>query len=68
MLGLKRTVDWYAEVIGLLFRQLGEFDADFFQVQARDFFIELFRQNVNADFVCVSIFPEIPLHKDLVRE
>ncbi len=66
MLRFKRAVDWHAKVIGLFFRKLREFDADFFQVQARDFFVELLRQNVNADFIRVAIFSEIQLRKNLV--
>ena len=68
MFGLERSLDRDAEVIGLFFRELGEFDADFLQVQACDFFVELLRQNVNADFVGVAILPEIELGQHLIGE
>jgi len=46
---LERAVDRNAKVIGLLFGELRQFDADLLQVQTRDFFVEFFRQDVNAD-------------------
>ena len=66
MLGLERAVDWYAKVIGLCFAELCQFDADFFQMQACNFFVEFLRQNVNADFLGVAILPEIQLSEHLI--
>jgi hypothetical protein len=57
MLGFERALDRDAEVFGLLLRKLREFDPDFLQVQSRDFFVEFLRQDVNADFVVIAIFP-----------
>ena len=44
MLGLVGTVDRSAEIFALLLRQRRELDADFFEVQTRDFFVELLRR------------------------
>src|SRR5439155_23619420 len=68
MLGLVRTVQGYAEVVGLLLGKGGEFHADFFEVQAGDFLVELFRQAIDGGFVEVLVRPEIELREDLVGE
>ena len=68
MLGLVRAFDRHAEILGLLLGQLRQFHADLLQVQARDFFVELFAQDVDADFVGVFVLPEIELREDLVGE
>jgi hypothetical protein len=52
MLGLERAVDRDTEIVRLFLRQLRKLDADFVQMQARDFFVEFFWQDVNADFRC----------------
>ena len=46
--------------------EFGELDADFLQMQARDFFVEFFWQDVNADFIGVAVFPEVQLCEDLI--
>ena len=66
MLRLERAVDGNTKILRLLLRKFGEFDADFFQVQPCDFFVEFLRQDVNADFVTLSIFPEIELREHLI--
>src|ERR1041385_3171689 len=66
VLGFVGPFDGHAKVIGLLLRQLGQLHTDFFQVQAGDFFVELLRQTINADFVNVFILPEIELRERLV--
>ena len=68
MLGLVRTFDRHAEILGLLLGQLRQFHADLLQMQARDFFVELLAQNVDADFVGVFVPPEIELGEHLVGE
>jgi MAC/Perforin domain len=50
----------------LLRGEFGELDADFLQMQARDFFVESFRQDVNADFIGVLVLPEIELRRSVV--
>jgi hypothetical protein len=66
MLGLKRALHRDAEVFSLLFGELGEFHADFFQMQAHDFFVEFLWQDVNSDLVSVANLPEIELCQDLI--
>src|SRR6266508_5644180 len=68
MLGLVRPFKRDAQIIGLLFGQFGQLHADFFQMQSRHFFIQLFRQTVNANFVAVFVRPKIELRKDLIGE
>jgi len=53
VVGLVWSIDWHAEIFGLLRCQPGELHADLLEVQARDFFVELLRQDVNARFVFV---------------
>src|SRR3546814_19512010 len=47
MLRLVRPFDRHVEVVGLFLGERGQLDADLFQVQARDFFVELLRQQVD---------------------
>ena len=57
-----------AQVFGLAGGQFGQFDTQFFQVQPGDFFVEVFGEDVDADFVFVSVVPEFELAHHLVRE
>ena len=66
MLGLIRSFDRHAEILGLLVGKDSEFNADFLQVQARDFFIELFAQDIDTYFVSVLVLPEVELREHLV--
>ena len=68
MLGLVWAFDWHPEILGLFLTQLRQFHADLLQMQARHFFIELFAQNVDADFVGVFVPPQIELGEDLIGE
>src|SRR4029077_5934152 len=56
---IERPVDWNTQIFGLLRGELCKLDADFFEMQARDFFVEFFWQDVNADFIGVPVFPQI---------
>ena len=51
MFGLIRSFDRYADVIGLLLSQFGQFDADALQVEAGNFFVQAFRQAVDTYLV-----------------
>ena len=62
MLRLVRAVGVHAEVIGLRLGELGQHDADLFQVQTRDFFVELLGQTIDSLFVFVLVRPEIRSH------
>ena len=66
MFGLIRSFDRYADVIGLLLCQLGQFDADALQVEAGNFFVQTFRQAVDTYFV--RHCPQIHLGQDLICE
>ena len=68
MFGLVVTFDWHAEVVGLGLGQLGQLHADFFEVEARDLFVELLGQAIDADFVNIFVLPEIELREGLVGE
>lgn len=57
--GFVGSFDRDAEVLGLIFGQLGELDADLLQVQAGDFFVESLRQYVHCGFVEGAVLPEI---------
>src|SRR6266571_4978988 len=37
-------------------------------MQARDFFVEFLRQDVNADLVSIAVLPKIELRKHLIRK
>ena len=43
-----------AEVVGLFLRELGQLHADAFEVRAGDFFVEMLRQTIHADWVFVA--------------
>lgn len=68
MFSLVRPFNRDAQIVGLLFGQFGEFHADFFQMQSRHFFIQLFRQPIHAYFVAVFVRPQIELGEDLIGE
>ena len=68
MVGLVRAVGRHAEVVGLLFRQLGQLHTDFFEMQAGDFLVQFLRQAIDADFRGVLVLPQIQLREDLIRE
>ena len=57
-----------SEVFCLGFGELRENDANFFQMQAGHFFVELFRQPINRVFVFVLVLPEVDLSEGLVSE
>src|SRR5438093_11727777 len=68
VLSLVGPVHRHAEVVGLLFGELGELNADLFQVQTGDFFVELLGKTIDRGFVFVAIGPKIQLGQDLVGE
>src|SRR5215212_9496398 len=51
VLGLVGAFNRDAEIFALLRGQLGELDADLLEVKTRDFFVELFGQDVDAGLV-----------------
>ena len=66
MFGLIRSFDRYADVIGLLLSQFGQFDADALQVEAGNFFVQMLRQAIYTYFV--RHCPQIHLGQDLICE
>jgi len=68
MFWLKRSGNGQTEVFGLLLRQLRQPDADRFQVQPGDFFVQQLRQAMNAERIILWFRPQSDLRKCLVRE
>lgn len=77
MISLVRAFDRHADVVGLSLRELGEVNAELFEVEACDLFVKDFRERVHdAAFVldagdCVlalGVEPEVDLCDGLVRE
>ncbi len=66
MLRLVWPFHWHAEVISLLLRELGQLHADAVEVQAGNFFIQMLRQAIDPDLVCVPVLPEVELREALV--
>src|SRR6476660_167261 len=68
MVRLIGTVHRDAEIFYLLIGELRELYADLLQVQSGNFFVQLFRQDIDANLVTISVPPEIELGQHLVRE
>ena len=51
MVRLVRAVDWNADIVGLLLREFGQFDAKLIKVQSSNLFIQYLWQDVNFVFV-----------------
>jgi len=66
MLRLIRPFHRHAEIVGLFLGEFGQFHANAFEMQAGDFFVEMFRQAIHADFVRVAVLPEVELREALV--
>ena len=65
---LVRTVNWNAQVLSLLLRELRKFHSQLAQVKAGDFFIQLLGQHVNAEFEIFRMLPQGQLGQHLVAE
>ena len=55
------TFNRHTEIIGLFLRELGELDADFFEVQAGDLLVQFLGQTIDANLfggskACVNAF------------
>ncbi len=68
MFRLVRPFHRYAKIVGLLLRELGQLYAHFFEVQARDFFVELLGQAIDTDFVTLRVLPRVGLREDPVGD
>ena len=77
MISLVRAFDRHADVVGLSLREAGEVNAELFEVEACDLFVEDLRERVHdAAFVLdagdglltLSVEPEVDLGDGLVRE
>ena len=64
MFGLVWAVHGYAYVISLLFSELGEFHAEFFEVETGDFFVKFLFETVNTRFFRVK--HQVDLREGLV--
>ena len=61
MVGLVGAFAGHSDVGGLFLGQAGQFDADFFQVQAGDFLVQFLRETIDLGGVGVLVFPQIEL-------
>ncbi len=68
MIRLVGAFDGDADVVGLVLGEGRELHTDLGEVQAGDFFVELLRQDGDADFAAVLGFPEFDLGECLVGE
>src|SRR5204863_6551457 len=66
VLGLVGAVDGDDEIVGLLFGELRELHANFFEVETGDFFVELLGKAIDVGLVAVLVLPEVELGEDLV--
>lgn len=68
MLGLEGAVGRNTEVFCLFGRQRFEFDAELFQMEPGDFFVQLFGEHVDFVFVFFVVREQFKLGKHLVRK
>ena len=68
MLGFVRPFLRHAEVVGLFLGELSQLHADAVEVHAGDFFVEMFRQAIDAESVRVAVLPQVQLREALVGE
>ena len=68
MLWLERAFDGDADVVRLFFVQCRQLYADTVKVQARNLFIQMLGQDVNARLVFVALGPQLNLREHLVGE
>ena len=68
MLGLVGPFHRHADVVGLLPAQLRQLRADFAEVQARDFLVQFFRQDMHFLAVFFAVAPQFNLRQHLVGE
>src|SRR6478609_11359803 len=68
LLSLVRPIYRNTEVFSLLRGQCSQLNADFLEMQASYFLVQLLRKNVDAYLVGVLILPEVQRGQRLVRE
>ena len=68
MIWFIRSFNRYSDIIGLLFREFGEFNTHLFEVQTGHFFVEVLGQAININGIFAAIFPEVELGQCLVGE
>ena len=68
MLWLERTINSHADIIRLLFVQLGKLYADPVKVQTRYFLVQMLGQDVDAGLVFIALGPQFHLSQHLVGE
>ena len=66
MFWLERALLWNTQIFGLIIRQLGQFGTQFGQMQTCDFFIQMFRQDINLQIIVFTILPELHLRQHLI--
>src|SRR5689334_5591732 len=68
MVRFERALGRYANIRRLLLAKLGEFDAEFIEMEASDLFIEVFGQDIHVILILVRAGPKLDLRQHLVRE
>src|SRR3954447_20814434 len=68
VVGLERTLDRHAQVVGLLLGQDGQLDAEGVEVQPGDLLVEVLGQHVDADRVVLDLGEQLDLRQHLVGE
>lgn len=68
MFWFERAFGGDADVIGLIFVQLGQFQTDAVQMQARHLFIQMLGQDIHARRIVVTLGPQFNLGQNLVRK
>src|SRR5690606_33848593 len=66
ILRLKRPFNCYANIISLFFGKFSKFNANFFKVKFRYFFIQMFWKHIYFVFIVFAIFPKFNLRQSLV--
>ena len=68
MLWFERTFNGDADVVCLLFREGRQLHANTIEVQARNFLVEVLREDVNTRLVLITFGPKFDLSQNLVGE
>jgi len=68
MVWLVGTVDWDAQVVGLILAELGQLDVKSSQVRPGHFFVQGLGQHVDSDGVLAWVAEQVNLGQNLVGE
>ena len=66
MLGLVRTLDRYADIVGLFFRKLRKLHTEVIQMQPGNLLVQMFRKTIHSHLQ--FLLPQLDLRQTLVSE